>query len=386
MRLSYIILFLDLISRNLAIKTIEFVEKNIKPTLELSSGVLENNSLIKVPEHFILCSSHFELHYDTNSIYTLYQDENMTIQWFNIGFFHYNQLWVNVMHQDGWQHLGDLESQDLFEWIHICLEIDMVKETMSAGMNGKKYDIIKVAGINPSIDLSFNIKLGIVHTSKHLLKHQFHGKITNIHLYLPIVDDIANLTKNLCIYRADIGILSWSDMKWKFSGNRVKVLETDSNLICPTSTYADLTIPLKWTKGRAVDMCSKLGNGKISTFHTNASKDNNNECSGYWTPYLYSLMEGIVTNEITKLEEELLWWPGYPKNSSGFSTIMFSLTQKYFWNMDKYREECLICNTSLKTEYTLRGNCKYSFLGNFDYKANNFNKYLGFFGKSVIIW
>ena len=386
MRFIFLLIFLDSLFCNLALNlnTIEYVENNLEPTLELSSAVLANKPLIKVPEHFILCSSHFQSDFNTKNTYTiyvLYQDENMTIPWLNIGFWQNEQLWLNVMQKDGWFVLGNLESQNLFEWIHICLEIDMVNETVSASINGKKYGVTNTEGINPSVDFAFNIRLGIVHTSWGKSKFQFHGKITNIQLFLPIIEDIAYLSKNLCITRDNIDILSWSNMKWKYSGTKMKVLETDSNLICPSSPYADVTIPLKWNKGGAVDMCRKLGNGKISTFQASS---NGNEYDGYWTPYIYFVVEGYVRNEITKLKEELLWWPGFPVNRSDFSTIIYK--KKYFWNVAENREECLICNTSLKTEYTLRGNCKYSFLGNLNYKTNTFNKYLGFFGKRATIW
>ena len=297
------------------------------------------------------------------------------------------------MYQDSWHKLGSLQSQDLFEWIHICLEIDMVNETVVASINGKKYEVINVEGITPPItDLTFNIRLGIVHISNQINSYlQFYGKITNIQIFLPNVEDIAKLTKSLCINRANISTLSWSDMKWRFSGNKFKELETDSNLVCPTSPYADLAIPFIWSKSRALDMCSKLGNGKITTFKTNASRlsplREHDECTGYWTPYVYSAVKGVVTNENTKLEENLLWWPGYPVNRSDFSTILYRVGKGVFWNIAPNREECLVCNTSLKTEYTLRGNCKHSFLGNSKhYKTNTFNKYLGFFGNRVIIW
>ena len=295
------------------------------------------------------------------------------------------------MHQDSWHHLGSLESEDLFEWIHICLKIDMVKETMSASIDGKEYGVTKVVGMNPSHDIDFNIRLGIVDYSNSGSKFQFHGKITNIHLFLPNAVDIANLTKNLCFNRANISILSWSDMKWKFSGNKLKEVETNSNLVCPTSPYADLTIPLMWNKRRAVDMCSKLGNGKITTFSANVSIMNtssidDNECERYWTPYSYSVEEGKVTDEITKLEEKLFWWRGFPVNISDSSEILFYPEEGQFMNTVQKKEECLICNTSLKTMYTLRGNCKNSFLGNSNYKTNTLNKYLGFFGKRVTIW
>ena len=100
-----------------------------------------------------------------------------------------------------------------------------------------------------------------------------------------------------------------------------------------------------------------------------------------------SIFEGIVTNEITKLEEELLWWPGYPANITDYSNVLFHPEKRYFKNFkNEVMEECMICNTSLKTIYNLRGSCKHSFLGNSFYKANTFNKYLGFFGEKVTIW
>ena len=138
-------------------------------------------------------------------------------------------------------------------------------------------------------------------------------------------------------------------------------------------------------------MCSKLGNGKITTFKTNTSRlstlEKHDECMGYWTPYVYSAVKGAVTNENTKLEEELFWWSGFPVNRSDFSAILYRVEKGTFWNIAPDREECLICNTSLKTEYTLRGNCKNSFLSNSNhYKTNTFNKYLGFFGNRAIIW
>ena len=191
MRMSlFLLVFLDLLSSNVAINTIEFVGNDLDPTLELSSANLANNPLIKLPEQFILCSSHFQSHYNTKNtgtIYVLYQDENMTIPWFNIGLGVNEKLWANVMHKNSWHYLGSIQSQDLFEWIHICLEFDLVKETVSASINGNKFGAVNVLGINHSFDKSFNIRLGIVHTSNSESKLQFHGKITNIQLLLPII-------------------------------------------------------------------------------------------------------------------------------------------------------------------------------------------------------
>ena len=384
----FFLFFLCNLSVNLAVKTIEFDKNHLESTL--SSAILANNPLLKLPEHFILCSSHYQSHINTKNtrtIYVLYQDENMTIPWLNIGIWQEKRLWANV-HHESWHRLGNLDSQDLFEWIHICLEINLVKEAMSANINGKQFGFTKVAGLNPSVDLGFNIRLGIVHHSTPDTKEQFYGKLANIQLLRPIDDGIANLMNSLCINKPNISILSWSDMKWTFSGNDSRELEIDSSLICPTSPYADLKVPLKWTKYRAADICSKLGNGKITSFsiNTNGNQDNfENECDRYWTPYVYSLTKGIVRNENTDVEDEVLWWPGYPANITDWSGIIYYQERKLFLNSPTDSAECLICNTSLKTIYTMRGNCKYSLLGNLKYSAYMNNKYMGFFGEGVII-
>ena len=390
MRLLFLLFFLDSLSYNLALNTFEFVRNDLEPTSEFSSAILANNPLIKLPEQFILCSSHFQsnINSNTRTIYVLYQDENMTIPWINIGFWGDKHLWANIMNHGSWYNLGSLRSQDLFKWTHICIEIDLVKETMSASINGNKFGVINVSGINPSVDLILSIRLGIVHNSLTRSKFQFFGKITNIQLLRPIIDDIANLTKSLCINRASASILSWSDMKWNISGNKLNKLDIDDNLICPISSYADVAIPFQWTKSKAIDMCNKLGNGKITTSFTDTIIDN--ECYGYWSPYVYSADEGLVRNENdnAKLAEELPWMPGmYPVNITGWSNIVLHPEKGFFENLDgrANREECLICNTSLDTEYTLRGNCKYSFLGNFNYKTNIFNKYIGFLAEKVTI-
>ena len=72
------------------------------------------------------------------------QDENMTIPWFNIGFWTHNQLWLNVIGQNMWYST--------------------------------------VLGINPSANIAFNIRLGIVHTSNQInSKFQFYAGL----MFLP---------------------------------------------------------------------------------------------------------------------------------------------------------------------------------------------------------
>ena len=399
MRLFFFCSFHVSLSRSLAVKTIEFNEDNLESTSAFSSSILANKPVIKLPDHFIICSSHYQAHMNTkntHTIYVIYQDENFTTPWLSIGIWKENKLWANVMHET-WHILGNLQSENLFEWIHICLEIDLVKKTIFTSINGKDFGITSVLGMNPPVDAGFNIRLGIVHHSIHAVKKQFHGKLTNMQLLQPVAGEKSNLTKSLCINRANTSILSWPDMKWTFSGNNYRQLEADLSLVCPTSPYADLRVPFKWTKGRGHDMCLKLGNGKITSLNYSSNQSSgkgldikygvfDNECETFLTPYVYSEIEGIVRNEYTTEEEKFRWLPGYPINGSEWSAVQFHREGGYFENQPHYSEACLVCNTSLKTIYTMRGNCKYSLLGNLKYSAYMNNKYLEYFGGSVSIW
>ena len=379
---------------NLAVKIIEFHGNYQESSTTLSSATLANNPLPHLPDHFILCSSHYQSHMDTrntHTIYVIYQDESMTTPWLNIGIWKENRLWANVRHES-WHILGSIQSQDLFEWMHICLEIDLVQGTISASINGKSFEVTNVSGLNPSP--GFNIRLGIVHHSVRDIKEQFHGKLTNIQLLTPSVDNKTTLTENLCLNRPNFNILSWSDMNWTLSGNDFKEMTIDSSIVCPSSPYADLKVPFKWTKNRAKDMCYKIGKGQITSISnpSNSSSDKSlsmkygdSECEKFWTPYIYSEMEGTAKNEYTEAEEKLSWLPGTPVNNTGWPNVFFYPAKRYFETTDQYSEYCLVCNTSLKTIYTMRGNCKYSLLGNLKYSAYMVNKYLGFFGNSVII-
>ena len=51
-----------------------------------------------------------------------------------------------------------------------------------------------------------------------------------------------------------------------------------------------------------------------------------------YSKYFYSVEKGIVTNENTKLEEDLLWWPGYPANITDYSNVLFHPEKRYFKN------------------------------------------------------
>ena len=355
-------------SLTISVRIIEFKNIDQEVPSNFSTAKLDNGASLHLPDHFILCSSHYQTNVhtkNTHTIYVIYQDGEFTLPWLNIGIWNEQRLWVNVGH-NSWHILGVIDSEDLFKWMHICLEIDLVKGSISSSMNGKSFGVTKVSDLSPSP--SFNIQLGIVHHSVSDIKRQFHGKVANIQLLLPNVKNVTVLSNNLCKKRPELNILSWSEMEWNMSGNNIQESNVSSSMVCPTTPYADLRVPFEWTKSRAKDMCFKIGNGQIASPGNDDSRENwkiYDDCEMFWTPYLYDEDSGSVEKEYSHDEKvRLNWLQGFPVNGTpGWQNVIFYPARKYFENAEDHKEICLVCNTSLKTIYTMRGNCKYSLLG-----------------------
>ena len=106
----------------------------------------------------------------------------------------------------------------------------------------------------------------------------------------------------------------------------------------------------------------KVGNGKISSTR---NPDYIEECEDIWTPYLYSQLQGIAINEYSNEKVSINWCDGMPLNRTNFVQVLFDNLKGCYENTNSvaFYEYCAICNSSLKTIYTMRGNCKSSILG-----------------------
>ena len=71
---------------------------------------------------------------------------------------------VNV-NFSGWYELGIVTREKFLDWVHICVEVDMVNATLRAAVNG---DVLKtvhnVPGLNPPHS-KLNMRLGVVQDS-----------------------------------------------------------------------------------------------------------------------------------------------------------------------------------------------------------------------------
>ena len=408
MNKAYFYLLLLVIQDSAGIKMFEFEKTPGITPVGFSAATLESQITPQLPNEFVLCSSHFQREVNTKStrtIYVIYEDEEFVTPWFNIGIWSENYLWANIEH-NYWYAIGQVSDEDYAGWIHICLKIDINKLEIETSINGKSFNKTQVRKFQ--VVPKFNLKIGVVHHSEKAVQSQFFGRVSNIQLLRYEEETLLHdLTKNLCNEREEQSILLWSDFKWNLSGENVKALDTDSSYVCSNSSFFDLYVPFSITRGRAKDICSKLGNGEISSVQNPFYIE---ECEDLWTPYLYSQMKGKTINEYSHENVSINWCDGMPLNRTNFDQVTFDNLKDCYENTNRVAlyEYCTICNSSFKTIYTMRGNCKSSILGlhletmktsnfknidclsfcagNYNYHAyNSPGSYYGFYGSGINI-
>ena len=291
------------------------------------------------------------------------QDEEMTVPWISIGIWFDNILWLNYNHKY-WQELGTVPERFLYQWMHICLEIDTSSKTIKASLNGKSLGTrkqINELNTNPKL----NMRLGIVHTSVEREKlSQFHGNISNIHIYEKGFN-MTKSSKNLCSTDNGNSILLWSDMVWKKINLNYSMV--DSSSICPNEDFTLIKVPFKWTKTESEQICPKFGNGQIAgvmnpenpnnaTFYMKYYGNDTN-CFYFWTPYLYKYNgdeSDKVVNMYSNETLDLLWNDGYPdREKKEWFHVAFYPYKPIFENVNG-NKKCLLCNSSSDTVYAIR--------------------------------
>ena len=135
-----------------------------------------------LPQKFVICSSSLQgrIGLDTHTLYVIYEDERYEVPWFSIGFWEKGVLWANIEDSE-WYLLGQVLVTDLFRWVHICVEIDMISSTIKTSINGGNTTIVrdmKKASFVPRLHLV----LGVVQNNWFEEKYQFNGQITNIQI------------------------------------------------------------------------------------------------------------------------------------------------------------------------------------------------------------
>ena len=132
-KMKIILLLLVWINKGLQIKVFEFLNNQNNEISQLSM-----KESIGMDQAIIICSSHKQTQANKYqaSIFTLYEDLEMTTPWITLGFWERADLWINV--KTFTYYLGGTVPLTKFRnWIHLCLKIDITKKTLSVSIDGE---------------------------------------------------------------------------------------------------------------------------------------------------------------------------------------------------------------------------------------------------------
>ena len=164
--------------------TLTIIQSNpdIEDTHQISAAKLSNYPEEILPQQFVICSSSLQgrIGVNTKTLYVIYHDENYQDPWLSIGFWEKGVLWANIENME-WYLLGQVLVTDLFRWIHICVEIDLIKSTIKTSINGKNTTIVQDVKKISNVPKLYLV-LGVVDNGWYEEQYQFDGQITNIQL------------------------------------------------------------------------------------------------------------------------------------------------------------------------------------------------------------
>ena len=193
----------------------------------------------------------------------------------------------------------------MLNWLHICLDINIVEGSIQTFVGGKNWSFVK--GINIIPPEKFYLRLGIVDHSYWKKNYQFYGKVSNINIF--------KKTNNPCNEDIEDTLINWTDMQWKVDGDDVTEINVEDNF-CRNFELINLRVPLRWGKKESQNICKKFGNGTLMDFDdpSNISLLNPNLlygskwdfdfCDCLWSAYKLVSLGKIInenTNKIVRL-------------------------------------------------------------------------------------
>ena len=290
--------------------------------------------------------------------------------------------------------MGRIESPTLNFWYHICLNIDIAKSTIDAAINGEVVgqgvDMGEGMGKERPKLLKGNMVVGkwnYIFTGED---EQFSGSVTNLAFFGSTTDqeDLATLTDDLCMCKAQEPFLSWRDIKWKVEGEVIE-LETSSGEVCNQVTSYSLLITEPIGQEAAVAICGKLGHGKMVEAATmeEASKlvswveTKEASCSSIWTPFSDKAVEGtFVSIENGDEPSDIAWRPGQPSGGSTENSLRIDTKSKQLEDAREVDGDCFVCKIKRSFTARLRGGCKDTKLERLFYLENDEDGRIRFIG------
>ena len=338
---------------------------------------MDNSNHDKMPEKFIICTSHRETTIDGKSFLTILGKEGNP--WLAFSFWSYEGfpvLWVKK--SKVWYRIIHIDSYMINFWIHLSMHIDMKEEKISISVNGDDFFHKDLPNLNldKPLKLSGKVYLGLDIDNNGKWR-QFVGSVDMVNILDTSDIRIENEMFGAYKIAKDMCMRNYADINWKLVGHATERLEVIENLIGEMSSY-DLIIPAKIDLMQGYELCKKLGSGNMKLLK---SKEDLEEllgkfhkvvspCNSIWTPITDKRQEGVFRDMESESLVSYLPWDvaqGEPAGGNQQNYVVLDVEQeKYNDFVDystPYYRSCAACELWKNTTFTMTGTCKESFLG-----------------------
>ena len=327
---------------------------------------------VELPKIFILCSSNKQVRFDDRGFYSVLGEDGS--QWLSVIFFQYPEavdIWI--FWDKGMYKLVSIGNPKVNYWYHICLEIDLEENKITASVDGKLVGSVHEQNIT-NIPTYLKINLG-KWLSTDYEEDQFQGSVTNVQAFTVATDhNITALTSQPCGVTGDI--LAWQVQDWRVEGTRWLLVEELEESVCDQGDNYTVAIPVQMGIHEAMDICKmKLKNSTMpyqedivslqayTTWYFNIT---DGLCRAVWTPFSDEVDEGLFVNMFDNTKAAFLPWAASCPNggtTDNFVRIASSSRLYRDTQTDGYGICCSSCLLDRSLLLRLDGLCEDSYIG-----------------------
>ena len=284
-------------------------------------------------------------------------------------------MWAKVT--TSWQNIGVLASAKLHFWYHVCVLVDIGLGRMDMALNGEVlWNSTDISSYTKTRPRSLKNKLVLGKHMAEAVDAQFYWSVTNVNVFsgstVKDSKDLAKLSADLCTLEGDY--LSWSDMVWTRTGDRVAVEEVAQETVCGRSGRYRLAVPVQMAHGQAVDTCHKMDGRMTVAEDLNQLEDDlawfdtktGDDCNLIWTPITDDQTEGrFVNTEDSSPPTFLPWTDGQPNGGREQNVVAVDRANmpRPYGDTAALDTHCFSCSLPHTEGLRLKGLCAGSLLG-----------------------
>ena len=332
--------------------------------------------IVELPNIFILCSSSKYARFDNRGSFSVLGEDGH--DWLSFIMWQHPKAVITWLRWNkAWYKLGHLGNPRVNYWYHLCMEIDLLVNVITAAVNGEQMG--RVVGKNiKNTPKVLRITLGKLESydySQGSTEKQFQGSVTNIHAIKVSTESVFNTTAmslEPCSIEGDL--LAWTPEDWKVEGTRWELVEEAEDSVCHQRSMYAVAFPFTIDIHQAMDICKKKLNNSIMPYQEDqaslevyTSWYNNitgGLCTAVWTPFSDEEGEGTFINmNDGTLAKYLPWSDNQPNGETDENYVSVFLQTSLYWDNPLDKESCGHCFLHRSLLFHLDGLCEDSVIG-----------------------